>query len=73
MANDLIATIQTGRLRVNNTIPENLYVVQKGDFSLYKIARKVYGDGERWKEIYSMNSQKLTHQCLLQEGMVLYV
>ena len=69
---DLIVTLATGKTRVNNTIMPKTYVVQKGD-SLYKIARKVYGDGAMWQDLYDRNTAVLKHPCLLTEGMVLYL
>ena len=46
--------------------------MQPGD-SLYKIARKMYGDGALWQELYDRNTATLKHPCLLAAGMVLYL
>lgn len=69
---DMIVTLATGKTRVNNTITPNTYTVQPGD-SLYKIARKMYGDGALWQELYDRNTATLKHPCLLSAGMVLYL
>ncbi len=48
------------------------YTVQKGD-SLWKIAKMYYGDGSRWQEIYSANSDKISNPNRISVGMVLTV
>lgn len=68
----MIVTLGTGKSRVNNKITPSTYVVQKGD-TLYKIARKVYGDGSMWQQLYDRNTVTLKHPCLLSAGMVLYL
>lgn len=70
--NDMSAVIPTGRLRVNNVIIGNTYRVQQGD-NLYKIARRLYGNGERWSDLWDKNRGLLEHPCLLEAGMVLNV
>ena len=73
MANsDMIVTLSTGKVRVNNTIMPKTYTVIKGD-SLYKIARKMYGNGAKWKDLYDKNSAMLQHPLLLAEGTVLFL
>ncbi|MDD3029892.1 MAG: LysM peptidoglycan-binding domain-containing protein [Alphaproteobacteria bacterium] len=67
---DMVATLATGRVRINNTVTPNTYTVVKGD-SLYKIARRLYGNGERWSDIYNANTALLSHPGLIREGMVL--
>lgn len=67
---DRIATLSTGKVRINNKLAPNTYTVIKGD-SLYKIALKIYGNGERWPEIYEKNTTILSHPGLLKAGMVL--
>ena len=69
---DMTVTLSNGRVRVNNTIRGRTYTVMRGD-NLYKIARKVYGDGARCQELYEKNTATLTHPCLLEAGMVLYL
>ncbi len=46
------------------------YTVRPND-SLYAIAREVLGDGNRWREIYAMNTKLLGPDPVLQPGMVL--
>lgn len=70
--NDMIVTLSTGRPRVNNAIMPMTYIVQKGD-SLYKIARRFYGDGALWGELYEKNAASLTHPLLIKVGTVLYL
>lgn len=73
MANeDFVVTLHTGKIRVNNKITPPTYIVQKGD-SLYKIARKFYGDGARWPELYEKNRTTLSSPLLVPEGAVLYL
>jgi hypothetical protein len=48
------------------------YTVQQGD-SLWKIAKTYYGDGSRWQEIYSANSDKISNPNKISVGMVLTV
>ena len=69
---DMIVTLATGKTRVNNTITPNTYTVQPGD-SLYKIARKMYGDGALGQELYDRNTATLKQPGLLSAGMVLYL
>ncbi|MBR1566127.1 MAG: LysM peptidoglycan-binding domain-containing protein [Oscillospiraceae bacterium] len=69
---DMIITLATGKTRVNNSIMPKTYVVQQGD-SLYKIARRFYGDGSLWGQLYEKNVASLTHPLLLPVGTVLYL
>lgn len=46
------------------------YTVKKGD-SLSKIARQVLGDGNRWREIYNLNRDKLNDPNLIYPGQSL--
>ena len=69
---DMIVSLSTGKTRVNNLIMPTCYTVKKGD-TIYKIARKMYGDGELWQELYQKNIGILKHPRLLNEGMVLYL
>ena len=39
-------------------------MVKKGD-SLSKIAKKVYGDANRWREIYKANKDKIEKPSLI--------
>ncbi|MCA9303657.1 MAG: LysM peptidoglycan-binding domain-containing protein [Phycisphaerales bacterium] len=50
--------------------PARTYTVQSND-SLYAIARSMLGDGERWREIHTLNARLLGPDPVLQPGMVL--
>ena len=54
------------------TAQQNLYVVQKGD-TLWKIAQKLFGNGERWREIYERNRSIIRDPDLIYEGQALNV
>jgi nucleoid-associated protein YgaU len=46
--------------------------VVAGD-SLSKIAKKIYGDGKRWKEIFEANKDKIKNPDLIHPGQVLKI
>jgi nucleoid-associated protein YgaU len=46
------------------------YTVAKGD-SLSKIAKHVYGNANRWKEIFEANRDQLDNPDLIQPGQIL--
>lgn len=48
------------------------YTVVKGD-SLWLIAKKVYGNGNRWKEIQNKNKDKIKNANLIYPGQVLLI
>jgi nucleoid-associated protein YgaU len=49
------------------------YTVQSGD-SLSKIAQNVYGDGNRWQEIYAVNREVVGENAnMLSPGQVLHM
>jgi nucleoid-associated protein YgaU len=48
------------------------YTVVSGD-SLSKIAKKIYGDGRRWKEIFEANKDKIKNPDLIHPGQVLNI
>ena len=48
------------------------YTVVTGD-SLSKIARKFYGDANRWREIFAANRDQLDNPDLIQPGQVLKI
>lgn len=50
--------------------PAKTYTVQGGD-CLWKIAKKVLGDGSRWPEIYNLNTDKISNPDLIYPGQVL--
>ena len=49
-----VATVQPEAPRVDNTVQSRTYTVRGGD-CLYKIARSVLKNENRWREIYDMN------------------
>jgi nucleoid-associated protein YgaU len=57
--------VSTGRGK-----PATLYRVAPGD-SLYAIARTVLGQGNRWRELYAANRDKLASPSLIRVGMTL--
>lgn len=46
------------------------YTVVSGD-CLWKIAKKILGDGNRWREIYNLNTDKISNPNVIQPGQVL--
>jgi 5'-nucleotidase/UDP-sugar diphosphatase len=48
------------------------YIVQKGD-TLYKIAKKFYGDGSKWKKIWEANRNRVPDPNRLKEGTRLII
>jgi nucleoid-associated protein YgaU len=48
------------------------YTVVAGD-SLSKIAKKIYGDAKRWKEIFEANQDKIKNPDLIYPGQVLKI
>lgn len=48
----------------------NSYTVVKGD-CLWNIAKKLLGDGGRWREIYELNRDKISNPNLIYPGQVL--
>jgi nucleoid-associated protein YgaU len=48
------------------------YTVVSGD-SLSKIAKKIYGDASRWKEIFEANKDKIKNPDLIHPGQVLSI
>jgi len=46
------------------------YTVQSGD-SLSKIAKRVYGDANKWHAIFNANRDKIKNPDLIQPGQVL--
>lgn len=50
--------------------PPKTYTVMKGD-CLWNIAKKQLGSGERWREIYNLNRNKIQSPNLIYPGQVL--
>lgn len=50
--------------------PPSTYTVVSGD-CLWKIAKKILGDGNRWREIYNLNTTQISNPNLIQPGWVL--
>lgn len=48
------------------------YVVVKGD-TLWKVAKKTYGDGNKWKKIFDANRNQLPNADALRPGMKLKI
>ena len=48
------------------------YEVRKGD-SLWKIAARVYGDGNKWKAIAEANADVIPNPDLIKPGQVLTI
>jgi len=48
------------------------YTVVSGD-SLSKIAKRFYGNANRWQEIYEANKSKIKNPDLIQPGQVLVI
>ncbi len=46
------------------------YTVREGD-SLWNIAKRYLGNGERWPEIYGLNRDKVSNPNVIREGQVL--
>ena len=52
--------------------PARTYTVVAGD-SLSKIAKKVYGDGKKWKRIFEANRDTVKDADLIHPGQVLKI
>ena len=67
------ATVQKEAPRVDNTVQPNTDTVKSGD-TLYTIAKKVYGDGSKGKDIYNANRSMIGGNAnLLKPKQVLYL
>lgn len=56
--------------RTDNEKKTNTYTVVSGD-SLWKIAKRIYGDGSKWKDIFNANKDKITNSNVIKTGMIL--
>ena len=48
------------------------YRIEKND-SLWKIAAREYGDGNKWKKIYSYNKDKIKNPMKLKQGLTILI
>jgi nucleoid-associated protein YgaU len=49
------------------------YHMQRGD-TLWSVAQKFYGDGNRWKQIYEVNKSTFSSgPNLIQPGIILWI
>lgn len=58
--------------RSKKSTKQTKYKVKKGD-TLYKIAKKFYGKGKKWKKIYKANKKKIPNPNKLKKGIVLKI
>lgn len=65
MAAERGVTVRSGRARAST-----IYRVASGD-SLYMIAKRLLGNGARWRELYAANKGKIASPSLLRIGMTL--
>jgi nucleoid-associated protein YgaU len=64
---------ELGELRKAEKADESRsYVVQPGD-TLSEIAKEVYGDASRWKEIFEANKDQIKEPSLIQAGWELRI
>ncbi|MFA7636392.1 MAG: LysM peptidoglycan-binding domain-containing protein [Monoglobales bacterium] len=63
------AVITPEETRIDNRVQPSTYTVASGD-SLYLIARKVLGDGARWKEIFEINKDQIESYNMIYPGQV---
>jgi LysM repeat protein len=63
-----------GALKAESTLADSKkeYTVQGGD-TLERIARKLFNDGRKWREIYEWNRDQLSDPSRLREGQVLRI
>ena len=52
--------------------PQQQYTVKRGD-SLSKIAKHIYGDASKWKQIYEANKDQIKNPDLIYPDQVLTV
>jgi nucleoid-associated protein YgaU len=64
------SNVQAGAESTAKVVEPETYTVAKGD-SLSKIAKKVYGNANRWREIFDANRDQLDNPDLIQPGQVL--
>ena len=54
------------------SVPARIYEVVSGD-NLTKIAKKFYGDGNKWKQIFEANRDTVKNPDLIHPGQVLKI
>jgi len=68
---EYVDVVEKAKTRVSNRVIPSTYKTRKGD-SLWKIAHKFYEDGDRWVDIYNLNSEAIGGNPLnLKTGTVL--
>ena len=60
------------RIRARGRQAKKTYTVQAGD-TLGKIAQELYGDGNRWTEIYEANKDKIADPNVIEVGQKLEI
>lgn len=63
-------TKTTAETTKSETVSNKSYTINQGD-SLWKIAKRVYGDGSKWKTIYEANKSTITDPNKLYTGTVI--
>lgn len=66
------SNVQAGAQSTASATPsaQKTYTVARGD-SLSKIAKTVYGDANRWREIFEANRDQIENPDLIHPGQVL--
>ncbi|MFG6368151.1 MAG: LysM peptidoglycan-binding domain-containing protein [Lachnospiraceae bacterium] len=68
-----LATIEKGETRIDNTIQPKTYTIVSGD-CLWNIAKKFYGNGSKYTEIYNANKSVIGgNPNLIYPGQVLTI
>ncbi len=65
-------TISDEQQRVDDRATPTTYTVASGD-SLYLIAKRIWGDGGRWREIYNANTDKIKNPNRIYAGQILTI
>jgi len=71
-ASSTAAQTTTDSDRTTQTPSANQYKIRPGD-TLYSIARRTLGDGERWRDIYNNNRQRIPDADRLPVGVTLTI